>query len=602
MENRMIQDRIRTLRNSMKQHGIDYYLMTTEDFHCSEYVNEAFRCREHFSGFTGSNGNLLVSATKAGLWTDGRYFVQAEKELEGTGITLFRMLNEGVETLEEYLQHHAEEGQCLGFDGRCVNAAYGRALEKALSGKKMHFAYRLDLAGEIWADRPAFPKNPVWLLDETRCGRTAEEKLALVRDEMKRQGAGYLILSKLDDLMWLTNVRGNDVTCNPVALSYGIIGLDSFVLYLQPEEVTAEAADYFRNKKITIRAYNSIYTDLEQMDFHGERVMLDPQNISFTLMQLAAERASLVEAPNPTEWYKAVKTPQEMEQIREAYLEDSAAVCRFIYWLKQQIGHIRITEMSAAEKIDSLRAEISDFVELSFPTISAYRENAAMMHYEATAESDRELEPEGMLLVDSGGQYLRGTTDVTRTIVLGKISDEIRKHFTRTAAGMLQMADAHFLYGCGGRNVDILAREPLWELGIDYKCGTGHGIGYLLNVHEGPQGARWKYTGQRAETPLEEGMLLSDEPGVYVAGSHGIRTENILEVCRDVHNSDGQFMRFDMLTYVPVDREAIDPAWLSERDLERLNRYHAAVYEKIAPFLPQEEQSWLKEVTAPITK
>ncbi|MCR5715868.1 MAG: aminopeptidase P family protein [Lachnospiraceae bacterium] len=600
MENTVIKERIVKLRDAMKQHGIDYYLITTADYHCSEYVSDFFKCREYFCGFTGSNGNLLVSQKDAGLWTDGRYFVQAEKELEGTGVTLFRMGDEGVPTIAEFLQKELQEGMVLGFDGRCVDTSYGLILEKALKKKKIRFDYLADLSSGIWTDRPQMPSHPLWLLDEAKCGRSVEEKLELIREKMKEQEASYLVLSKLDDLMWLLNIRGGDVECNPVAMSYGVIGLDSMLFFVQESEVTDEARAFLTQKKVTIKPYEEMTDFIRDCDWKGQRVMIDPENISYLLMKQISAKTETVHAENPTEWYKAVKTEAELAQIRDVYAEDSAAVCKFIYWVKQNIGNIPMSELSAQEKMDSLRREISDYVDLSFTTISAYGPNAAMMHYEATPESYSELKPEGFLLVDSGGQYLRGTTDVTRTIALGKISDEMKLHYSKTAAGMLQLAAGKFLYGCGGRNVDILAREPLWELGIDYKCGTGHGIGYILNVHEGPHNIRWKAGAHNPDAVLEAGMIVSDEPGVYIAGSHGIRIENILEVRKDVHNGDGQFMSFGMLTYAPLEREALDKQYLTEKDIERINAYHAATYEKVKKYLNAEEAAWLYEVTRPL--
>ena len=594
-----IPGRLALLREEMKKEGIDQYLITTSDYHASEYVSEFFKAREYFSNFTGSNGNLLVSADTAGLWTDGRYFVQAEKELKGTGIKLFKMREEGVPTLGEYLRDNMKDGQCLGFDGMCVSAAYGESLEKDLEGKHIKVAYEQDLAGRIWSERPALPCHPLWVLDEKKCGRTAREKLELVREEMKKAGASWLLLSKLDDLMWLLNIRGNDVECNPVALSYGLIGPDEMYYFVQKEEVTKQAEQHFRDNRVIVKDYKELPAVLKKLDLKDGKMMADPANLSYGLLKMAENKAEVVRKNNPTELPKARKTPAELEQIRDVYIEDSAAVTKFIYWVKHTIGKEEIDEYSAAMKMDSFRKQIRECVELSFPTISAYGANAAMMHYEATPEDKAVCKPEGFLLVDSGGQYSRGTTDVTRTIALGPIPEEYKLHYSKTAAGMLNLYNAKFFYGCGGTNLDVLAREPLWELGIDYKCGTGHGIGYVLNVHEGPQSIRMKPLGEK-DVPLEEGMIVSDEPGVYVAGSHGIRIENILEVQKDVHTSDGQFMKFAMLTYVPLEREALDVNCLTEVEIRRIDEYHADVYEKIAPYLNEEEKTWLKEITKPL--
>lgn len=601
--NEVVQSRLTALRREMEKEGMDYYMIPTSDFHSSEYVNDYFKTREYFSGFTGSNGTLVVGKEMAGLWTDGRYFIQAQKELEGTGITLFRMQEEGVPDIPEFLCEKMEEGQTLGFDGRTVSCMEGRKLEKKLEKKyKVKMKYDVDLAGRIWTERPELPSHPITVLAEEISGKSTADKLKEVREKMEEEGAGYLLLSKLDDLMWLLNIRGNDVECNPVALSYGFIAPQEMYFFIQQSEVTEEFKEYASANRVIIKPYEEIADFLDQFDYaSGEgKVLLDEGNINYALYKILTERTKHVAGNNPTEKLKAMKNETELARMEEVYRKDSAALIKFIYWLKHNIGKQEITEVSAAEYLDNLRRSIDGFVELSFPTISAYKENAAMMHYEATKDNCKALAPEGMYLVDSGGQYMGGTTDVTRTIVLGEISDEMKRHFTLVAVGMLQLADAKFLYGCTGRNLDIMARQPLWNVGIDYKCGTGHGIGYILNVHEGPQNIRWRFTAGMKEAVLEAGMIVSNEPGVYREGSHGIRTENILVIRNGEKNGDGQFMYFDTLTYVPIDREAIDTMYMQPADIERMNRYHAAVYEKTSKYLTEDEKKWLSEVTAPL--
>lgn len=604
--NQIITDRLARLQKAMEQAGIDYYMIPTSDFHNSEYVNDYFKVREYFSGFTGSNGTLVVSKETAGLWTDGRYFIQAEKELEGTGITLFRMNEEGVPEIADFLYENMQIGQILGFDGRCVNSKEGCRLQKKLSEKKfaqspIGIRYKQDLAKNVWTERPSLPAHEVMVLSEEISGCSTEKKLKAVREKIKAVGAEYLLLAKLDDLMWLLNIRGKDVACNPVALSYGFVTQEEMYYFIQEQEVTEEFKAYAKTNGIVLKAYDEVENFLEQYEYKG-KVLLDERNLNYALFQRLLERADYITGTNPTESMKAIKNDIELARMEEVYRKDSAALIKFIYWLKHHIGSREMTEISAAEYLDNLRREIDGFLDLSFPTISAYKENAAMMHYEATPESHKVLAAEGMLLVDSGGQYMGGTTDVTRTIVLGAVSEEVKKHFTLVAVGMLQLTDAKFLYGCTGRNLDILARQPLWNIGIDYKCGTGHGIGYMLNVHEGPQNIRWRYVQGMQEAVLEEGMVVSNEPGVYKEGSHGIRTENILVVKKGEKNGDGQFLYFDTLTYVPIDLDAIDTAYMQPADIERLNRYHAAVYEKTAEYLTPEERTWLAEVTAPVSK
>lgn len=595
-----VRERIRSLQEKMKEEKIDYYLIPTADYHNSEYVNEFFKVREYFSGFTGSNGSLVVSRSQAGLWTDGRYFIQAEKELDGSGITLFRMQEEGVPTIEEYLVRNMKENEVLGFDGRVVTASYGQKLEKALQDKNITIRCEKDVAGSLWAERPEMPGNPVSVLPEEICGLGVEKKLAQVREKMKEKGCTAHLLSKLDDLMWLFNIRGKDIAYNPVALSYGFLTMKDAWLFLQKQAVSDELRRHAEENGITIKDYDEI-TEFLRNGAEGN-VLFDASNVSYALYRILKDKAETVADSNPTEALKAVKNPTELSHMEEVYLKDSVALTRFIYWLKNNIGKIPMNEYTAAMHLDNLRREVEGFLDLSFPTISGYRENAAMMHYEATENENKELEAEGMLLVDSGGQYMGGTTDVTRTIVLGEISDEMKKHFTLVAVGMLNLTAARFLHGCTGRNLDILAREPLWSLNIDYKCGTGHGIGYILNVHEGPQNIRWRFTDTMKEAVIEAGMVISNEPGVYKEGSHGIRTENIIVARNGVKNGDGQFMYFDTLTYVPIDLCGIDPSYMQERDIERLNGYHKAVYEKVSPYLTEEERLWLEEATAPITK
>ncbi len=598
--NKEIQGRLGLLREAMKKEGIDFYMIPTSDFHNSEYVDDYFKAREYFSGFTGSNGTLAVGQDMAGLWTDGRYFIQAAQELEGTGIELFRMQEEGVPEIPDFLYEKMEEGQILGFDGRTVSCKEGRRLEKKLTeGKGIKINYGADLAAETWKGRPGLPCHKITVLPEEISGESAAEKLDKVRRKIKEAGAEYLLLSKLDDLMWLLNIRGNDVECNPVALSYGFLTQKEVYFFIQEPEVTEEFTQYAKENHIIVKDYNGIMDFLRGYDYKG-KVMLDESNSNYALFKTVIGQTEYVPGDNPTELLKAIKNKTELAKIKEVYRKDSAALIKFIYWLKKNIGKMEITEISAAEYLNHLRQDVEGFLDLSFPTISAYKDSAAMMHYEATENNYKTLAPEGMLLVDSGGQYMGGTTDVTRTIVLGGIDEEVKMHFTLVAAGMLQLTDAKFLYGCTGRNLDILARQPLWSHGIDYKCGTGHGIGYMLNVHEGPQNIRWRFTSAMKEAVIEPGMVISNEPGVYKEGSHGIRTENILVAQNAEKNGDGQFMEFDTLTFVPIDKEAINTAYLQPADLERLNRYHAQVYEKTQEYLTDEEREWLKEATAPI--
>lgn len=592
-------ERVTQVKEVLKKEQIDFYIVPTADFHNSEYVNEYFKVREFISGFTGSNGTLVISQEEVGLWTDGRYFVQAEKELSGSGIVLYRMAEEGVPTIEEYLEQHVTEGQTIGFDGRVVDAAFGKQLEKKLSDKNVIFAYRQDMVDALWTDRPAMPASKVWVVPEELNGQTANEKLTRVRAEMKKQHVEHLLISKLDDIMWLYNIRANDVDCNPVALSYTFISEDEAVLFIQKDALNEEVEAYLREHHITYKEYSEVASYLENCKLNG-KVWCALKDTNYLLFKLLEKRTEIVNQDNPTALMKAVKNAVELENIRKYYLLDSVALTKFLFWMKQNAGKVKMNEYEAAMKLDNMRREVEGFLDLSFPTISAYKENAAMMHYSATEEDNKEIEAEGLYLVDSGGQYVGATTDVTRTIALGAVTDEMKKHFTKVACGMLRLADTKFLYGCTGKNVDIMAREPLWECYIDYKCGTGHGIGYILNVHEGPQNIRWRFAPGQKEAILEEGMIVSDEPGVYIAESHGIRTENILEIVNEVKNGDGQFMGFKHLTFVPIDLDAIDVQYMEPADVRKLNTYHQEVYARLAPYFEGEELALLKIATRSI--
>lgn len=595
-ENRKITGRLKALRALMKERGIDFYMMPTADFHNSEYVNDYFKVREFFCNFSGSNGTLLVWQEGAGLWTDGRYFIQAELELAGTGVELFRMQDEGVPTMKEFLQQNMGQGQTLGFDGRVLTTVLGRQYESSLADKGVRIAYEEDLAEEIWKERPAFPAGRVSVLDEKLAGLDFAGKRRQVMEKVRAEGADDFLLTKLDDIMWLLNIRGCDVECNPVAMSYVYLSGEETVLFIQKSALEESARDYLLENNVRLEEYDTVTAYLKQLS-GGRRILIDKRHCSFCLSKILSEKQTLVEKSNPTELLKAVKNPVELANMESVYLKDSVALTKFIYWLKTNIGRQEITEITAADRLEALRREIPECIDLSFPSISAYGANAAMMHYEPTPENHAVLKPEGLYLIDSGGQYLGGTTDVTRTVVLGPVSEEIKEHYTKVAAGMLQLTNARWLYGCTGRNLDILARQPLWDMQLDYKCGTGHGVGYILNVHEGPQGLRWKFAEGAADAVIEEGMDVTNEPGVYVEGSHGIRIENVMVARNDAKNEYGQFMHFDTLTWVPIDMEAIDLKYMTETQRAYLAAYQSKVYEKLAPFLTAEEAAWLRRET-----
>ena len=586
-------ERLRALRQEMKREGIDALLIPTADYHDSEYVSDYFKAREYYSGFTGSNGTLVIFMEEAGLFTDGRYFIQAEKELSGSGIDLYRMGEEDVPTIFELLEQKLKSGSRIAADGRVITLKFAEQLERVC--EKCHFLLRTDcdLAGKLWKERPKRPAGKIRKLSKELCGENVPEKLERVRKVLEKNGCDGIFLNRLDDIMWLFNIRGEDVRYNPVALSYAFVDKERAVLFLQ--DTTFSAGD-----GCIVEDYDCVGEWLSHNLLKGQKIAVDRNHISAYFHEIIRLRAEAVKTENPIEILKAVKNETEIENIRKVYRNDSAAVVKFLYWLKQNIGKVPMTEVSVSDCLHRKREECEGFLEESFPTISAYRENAAMMHYEPSLEHPVKIEAEGTLLVDSGGQYQGGTTDVTRTIVLGEITQKEKLHFTKVACGMLRLSNAKFLEGCTGRNLDILARQPLWELGIDYKCGTGHGIGYMLNVHEGPQAVRYKPTELSSDGILRPGMLLSDEPGVYLEGEYGIRTENVLLVKKAEKTSSGQFLCFEMLTFVPIDLEAVDVSLMEEKDRILLNQYHKAVYETIAPLLTEEEAEWLKTQTAPV--
>lgn len=589
-------ERLKALRELMKQRGIDAYLVPTSDFHESEYVGEYFKCRKFLTGFTGSAGTAVVTADDAGVWTDGRYFVQAAKQLKDSGFQLQKMGQDGVLTIKEYLEKVLPAGGVLGFDGRVVNSRMGRELREALEEKEVRFACEDDLVGEIWEDRPQLSAKPVWILEEKYAGKSAAEKIADLRRAMKEARATVHVLTTLDDIVWLLNIRGGDVPGNPVVLSYVAVTDEECCLFINGKVLDDKVKAYLSGLHVTVKPYNDIYDYVKS--FRREKVLLETSRINFAIMNNLDASNKIIDKMNPTAAAKAVKNPVEIENERRAHIKDGVAMTKFMYWLKKNIGSMPMTEISVSEYLEELRKQQEGYLEPSFDTISAYKENAAMCHYSATPESNKTLEPRGLYLVDSGGQYYEGTTDVTRTMALGPVTDEEREHFTLVAMSMLRLGHAKFLYGCRGLSLDYIARQPLWERGLNYDHGTGHGVGYLLNVHERPNGIRYKTVPERMDSAvIEEGMICSDEPGIYIEGSHGIRTENLIVCKKAEKNEYGQFMEFEYLTFVPIDLDALDVTLMEPRDIRYLNEYHRQVYEKISPYLPEEERQWLREVT-----
>jgi len=602
MEVFMIKERIGKLRAAMRAAKIDCYIIPTSDYHNSEYVSEYFMVRKYFSGFTGSAGTLVVLADKAALFTDGRYFIQAQRQLEGSGITLMKMGEPQVPGLREYVKQELKEGQNIGFDGRVVTAGDGLAFEEIAKEKGGRVIFDLDLAEGIWKERPALQFTPVFVLDEKYSGETTADKLKRLRSRMKEEQTDMHLLTTLDDIAWLFNLRADDVESCPVLLSYAVITDQDAVLFAGESAFSDTVKNYLEENKITLRPYDDFYTYVAETvkERPDIRLLVCEKRINYRLKKEMGDR-NVRNKANPTTLMKAVKNKTEQENLRKAHLMDAVAVTKFMYWLKKNVGKIKMTEISAADYLESLRAENETFIEPSFTTICAYGANGAIIHYSATPQSCSEIRAEGMLMVDSGGHYYEGSTDITRTFVLGEITEEMKQHFTLTARAMLRLKSTKFLYGCKGVNLDLAAREVFWEKGLDYKHGTGHGVGYLLNVHEGPNSFRYKaLSDEDQDWTFEEGMVTTDEPGIYIEGSHGVRIENELLCRKEENNEYGQFMGFEDLTYVPIDLNGIDVTAMDRKEIRLLNTYHKFVFEKLQPFFAGEELEWLKNATREI--
>ncbi|MDC0827193.1 aminopeptidase P family protein [Faecalitalea cylindroides] len=591
----MIKERLMKLREEMNKEGMQAYIIPTSDFHETEYVSEYFAARKYMSGFTGSAGVLVVLLDKAGLWTDGRYFIQAANQLAGSGIDLMKQGQEDTPSIEEYIVTNLTQGSVVGFDGRVMNVNDANKYKQAFMMHDIKMVTDKDLVGRIWDDRPALPCTETFHYDEKYAGKSISEKLTQVREAMKGYNCRSHIVTKIDEIAWLYNLRAHDVPHFPVALAYTIIKENDAMIYIDASRLDEESKTLFAQNHIQVKDYEAIYEDVKTLE---GPVLVDGNFVNSKIVY--SLNTEIVYAQDPIVLLKAMKNEIELANTRNAHIKDGVACTKFMYWLMQNINN-GISEMSAQEKLQELRKEQADYLEDSFNTICAYKEHAAMMHYSSNEETNVELKPEGMLLVDSGGQYLDGTTDITRTFVLGSITEEEKKWFTLALKGHIRLEKANFLYGCRGLNLDILARGPLWDLDMDYQCGTGHGVGHLSNVHEAPNGFRWKIVPERNDScVLEEGMITSNEPGVYVEGEFGIRHENEMVVVKGNKNFYGQFMHFETLTFVPFDRKGIDKSLLSEDELAWLNDYHASVYEKISPFLTNEEAEWLKEACRPL--
>ncbi|NLW42349.1 MAG: aminopeptidase P family protein [Tissierellia bacterium] len=591
-----INSRINALRDLMARENMDAYIIPTGDPHQSEYIPDHYKNREWISGFTGGAGTVVITKDKAGLWTDGRYFIQAEKEIEGSEYILFKMDLPGVPTYEEWLKENLENNSIIGFDGRIYSQGAFEILKKLLDGKNIKYKTDDDLVGEIWEDRPEFPCSKAFIHEIKYAGLESREKITRVRKVMEEVGAKYHIIGKLDDIAWLFNIRGSDVPSNPMLISYAAITPTEAILFVNDNKIESDVVEYLNEQGVEVQGYEDIRKYTSNIE-DNSRVLLDKSSLNSWAYNSISKSSKIINEINPSFKMKSIKSKIELENQKNAYIKDGVALTKFLYWLEDNKGITVVNEYTASEKLYEFRAEQDGFVSTSFKTIMAFNDNAAMMHYRPSKTVNKVIEGDGLLLIDSGGQYFDGTTDITRTIPYGKISEEQKTDFTLTLKAHIALIGARFLYGTSGHVLDSYARRPMWEVGMDYKCGTGHGIGYFLNVHEGPQ--RFHNTVVN-NVALEENMIISIEPGVYKKDRHGVRIENIGLVRKDIETEFGIFMKFETISFVYIDTTPLNLEMLTDKEIEWLNNYHQEVYEKISKFLTEEERTWLKEKTKAI--
>ena len=587
--NSTINNRIAALRAHIAQEQIQAFIIPSTDPHLSEYVAPHWQSREWISGFTGSAGTVVVTAKDAGLWTDSRYFLQAARQLEGTCITLYKEMLPETPNIPEFLSAHLQEGDCVGIDGKMFSAEEGEHLQKELKKSGIRIKSIADPMQLLWTDRPAMPLAPAFVYDTKYAGMSFTEKLPAVRQAMEAAGADSLLLSALDEIAWLLNIRGNDVHCNPVVVSYLLIEKDKVNYFVQPQKVTPELAEYFSANGISVHPYEEIGDYLNSFNAHS--ILMNPAKTNYAIYSAIRPGCLIINGASPVALLKAIRNKQEIAGIHAAMQRDGVALVKFLKWLDEAVPAGKETEISVDKKLHTFRAAQPLYMGESFDTIAGYKEHGAIVHYEATPETDVTLKPEGFLLLDSGAQYLDGTTDITRTIALGPLTEEEKTDYTLILKGHIALAMAVFPEGTRGAQLDVLARMPIWKERMNYLHGTGHGVGHFLNVHEGPQSIRMN------ENPvaLQPGMVTSNEPGVYKAGSHGIRTENLVLTVPAGEGMFGKYLKFETLTLCPICRKGIIKELLTAEEIGWLNDYHRTVYEKLSPDLNNDEKEWLKE-------
>ncbi|MCE9149983.1 aminopeptidase P family protein [Bacteroides thetaiotaomicron] len=589
-----IKERIHALRMTFRPNNIKAFIIPSTDPHLSEYVAPYWMSREWISGFTGSAGTAVILMDKAGLWTDSRYFLQAEKELEGSGITLYKEMLPETPSITKFLCQNLKPGESVSIDGKMFSVQQVEQMKEDLAPYQLQVNLFGDPLKNIWKDRPSMPDAPAFIYDVKYAGKSCGEKVAAIRTELKKKGIFALFLSSLDEIAWTLNLRGSDVHCNPVIVSYLLVTQDEVVYFISPEKITQEVNEYLQEQQVSLRKYDEAESFLNS--FTGENILIDPKKTNYAIYSAINPACKVVRGESPVTLLKAIRNEQEIAGIHHAMQRDGVALVKFLKWLEASVLSGKETELSVARKLHEFRAAQPLYMGESFDTIAGYKEHGAIVHYSATEESDVTLQSKGFLLLDSGAQYLDGTTDITRTIALGELTEEEKTDYTLILKGHIALAMAKFPAGTRGAQLDVLARMPIWSHGMNFLHGTGHGVGHFLSVHEGPQSIRMN------ENPivLQPGMVTSNEPGVYKAGSHGIRTENLTLVCKDKEGMFGEYFKFETITLCPICKKGIIKEMLTAEEVKWFNDYHQTVYKKLSPSLNEEEKKWLLEATKAI--
>ena len=589
-----IKERIHALRMAFRPNNIKAFIIPSTDPHLSEYVAPYWMSREWISGFTGSAGTAVILMDKAGLWTDSRYFLQAEKELEGSGITLYKEMLPETPSITKFLCQNLKPGESVSIDGKMFSVQQVEQMKEDLAPYQLQVNLFGDPLKNIWKDRPSMPDAPAFIYDVKYAGKSCGEKVAAIRTELKKKGIFALFLSSLDEIAWTLNLRGSDVHCNPVIVSYLLVTQDEVVYFISPEKITQQVNEYLQEQQVSLRKYDEAESFLNS--FAGENILIDPKKTNYAIYSAINPACKVVRGESPVTLLKAIRNEQEIAGIHHAMQRDGVALVKFLKWLEASVLSGKETELSVDRKLHEFRAAQPLYMGESFDTIAGYKEHGAIVHYSATEESDVTLQSKGFLLLDSGAQYLDGTTDITRTIALGELTEEEKTDYTLILKGHIALAMAKFPAGTRGAQLDVLARMPIWSHGMNFLHGTGHGVGHFLSVHEGPQSIRMN------ENPivLQPGMVTSNEPGVYKAGSHGIRTENLTLVCKDKEGMFGEYFKFETITLCPICKKGIIKEMLTAEEVKWFNDYHQTVYKKLSPSLNEEEKKWLLEATKAI--